>query len=78
MSEETQGVLQCGELDEEGTEALLDLLDMARDMGAEIGPGEMMSRAIRLYCAVCNGGMTLTPSPELAELMKFPGVSRPH
>ena len=73
MSEETQGVLQCGELDEAGTEALLDLLDMARDMGAEIGPGEMMSRAIRLYCAVCNGWHDPHAVAGVGGAERFPG-----
>ena len=64
-----------GNLDAEASDALDRLLGMADELGVEMTPGEMMSRALRLYHAVVTGGLTVTPSAELAELMRARGVA---
>lgn len=63
-----------GQLDDESSLALESLLEMAHASGADIGPGEMMGRAIRLYHAVVTGGLIVTPSRELADMAAAAGL----
>ena len=70
-----------GELDDGASAALDELLAMARDAGVEIGPGDMLSRAMRMYYAIVTGGVLVSPSPELAAMVadaRLADVSRGH
>ena len=66
-----------GKLDEGAAFALDELLAMAQEHDADIDAGQMMSRAIRLYHAVCTGGVEITPSPDLQAMMADAGLSCP-
>ena len=57
-----------GELDQEAGLALDALVEMALDRGAQIGPGQMMSRAIRLYHAVASGTLVVSRGDEMDAL----------
>ena len=59
-----------GQLDEAAGAVLEELLAMARDMGVEVNPGEMMSRALRLYHAVVTGAVEILPGAELSAQME--------
>lgn len=76
MSENAvEQAVKHGELGDESSLALERLLEMAREIGEDIGPGEMMSRALRLYLAVVTGGVIVTPSRELSDMAAEAGLS---
>ena len=62
------GTRRNAELDQEAGLALDALVEMARDRGVPIGPGEMMSRAIWLFYSVATGALVVTPSTEMDAL----------
>ena len=74
--EERQGeaAVKHGQIDDESSFALESLLEMAHASGADIGPGEMMGRAIRLYYAVVTGRLIVAPSRELADMAAKAGL----
>ena len=73
MTVETE--VRHGELDELASAVMDKLLVMARDAGVQVGPGEMLSRALRMYYAFCTGGVIVTPSPELAAMVADASVN---
>ena len=73
MTVETE--VRHGQLDELASAVLDELLAMARDAGVQVGPGDMLSRALRMYYAVVTGGMVVTPSPELAAMVADAGLA---
>ena len=57
--------INFGELDDKAADFLTDLLEMARENGAETDPGEVMSTAVGLYHSVIIGDLIITPSPKM-------------
>ena len=71
---EVEREVNHGQLDDDSSLALERLLEIARDTGVDISPGEVMGRALRLYLAVVTGRLIVTPSAELAEMAADAGL----
>ena len=63
-----------GRLDEGATICMNRLVQIAAEGGADMSPGDIMSRAIRLYYAAATGGVRCTPSDELKEMIAAEGL----
>ena len=57
--------INFGELDDKAANFLTDLLEMARENGADFDPGEVMSTAIKIYHSLVIGDLIMTASPKM-------------
>ena len=54
-----------GELDDKAANFLNDLLQIARDNGADFDPGEVMSTAVKIYHSLVIGDLIMRASPKM-------------
>ena len=66
-----------GALDESAARCMDQIMEICAGAGSEWGPGEVMSAAVRLYHCVLTGGMVLTPSAELEQMVAEQGDTVP-